>query len=564
MAERFKPWILAGCLALLAMQAVVQVRLSSLDSATTDEAVHLSAGYTYLTRGDFRFNPEHPPLVKVLAALPLLTLRPTINETAEQAWQKSGNFFFDSWRENRKFGEELLYQSRNNPDTLLFWARLPMVLLTLLLGLTIFLIAWRHWGPIPAIIATALYVFNPTVTGHGHLVTTDIGLALGSLLTVYSFYQLLEQPNRRRGIYFGLAFALALLTKHTAILLLPVLLVLGVTFLVTKRTAFKPIVGPLLLGLVITILAIWAGFGFHDRVVPQSDSISSALITANKEFLTNEAVEAQPQVDRIYRAIRPALTIFPGSYVKGLFMVVGHASGGHSSFLLGEISNTGWWYYFPVLLLLKTPLPTLIILAGAVHFFLLKRKGDPLVLALGLLSGIFLLFAILAKANLGLRHIIPILPPLFLIAGWATLVSRRWQIIVLVLLIWSGLVFWLTGPTYLGYYNELAGGNRNGYKIATDSNLDWGQDLKRISHFVEAQRGHNVFIDYNWLGTPALNHYLGKSRYRMLSDYEPGQVGYAIIGASAYNTHKDPPLSNCSNKEISNAVFVCKLGLSNQ
>jgi 4-amino-4-deoxy-L-arabinose transferase-like glycosyltransferase len=489
MTARLKPLILAGCILLLGLQAIVQIRLASLDSATTDEGVHLSAGYTYLTRGDFRFNPEHPPLVKILAALPLLRLDPEVSVEAEQDWDRSGNFFFDSWRENRHFGEELLYRSGSSPDTLLFWARLPMVLLTLLLGLAIFLIAWRHWGPIPAITATALYVFNPTVTGHGHLVTTDIGLALGSLLTVYSFWQLLEQPNRRRGIYFGLAFALALLTKHTAILLLPVLLVLGVTFLVTKRTAFKPIVVPLLFGLVVTILAIWVGFGFHDRVVPASNSISSALITANKEFLPDETVAANPRVDQIYRAIRPALTILPGSYVKGLFMVVGHASGGHSSFLLGETSNTGWWYYFPVLLFLKTPLAALIILAGAVHFFLLKRKGDPLLLALGLLAGIFLLFAILAKANLGLRHIMPILPPVFLIAGWATLQSRRWQTIVLALLIWSGLVFWLTNPTYLGYYNELAGGNRNGYKIATDSNLDWGQDLKRISRFVEAQRG---------------------------------------------------------------------------
>lgn len=563
MTARLKPLILAGCILLLGIQAIVQIRLASLDSATTDEGVHLSAGYTYLTRGDFRFNPEHPPLVKILAALPLLKLNPTVSVEAEQDWERSGNFFFDSWRENRHFGEELMYRSGNDPDMLLFWARLPIVLLTLLLGLAIFLISWLHWGAVPALTATALYVFNPTVTGHGHLVTTDIALALGSLLAVYTFWQLLERPSYKSGIYFGLALALALLVKHTAILLVPVLLLLGIIFLATKRTVFKKMAAPLLIGLFVAVVTIWAGFGFNDQVVPATSSISSALITANKEFLPNETVAPQPRVDQIYQAIRPALTILPGSYVKGLFMVVGHASGGHSSFLLGEVSNTGWWYYFPVLSLLKTPLPALIILVGGIYFFVRRPKDDWLILCLTALAGIFILFALLAKANLGLRHIMPVLPPLCLLAGWATLKSRRWQTAVIALLAWSGLVFWLSFPTYLGYYNELAGGSHNGYSVATDSNLDWGQDLKRIGQFVEGQRGQNIFIDYNWLGTSALDHYIGKDNYRMLSDYQPGQVGYAIIGASAYNTHQTPPLTNCSNKEISNGVFVCKLGVEN-
>src|SRR3990167_1077092 len=124
-----KRWLVVGALLLLAIQTIIQVRLANTDSQTTDEAVHLSAGYTYLTRGDWRFNPEHPPLVKILAALPLLVIKPHVTPEMEANWVKAEPLFYDSWRENRSFGIELLYKSGNNPDQLLFWTRLPMVAL---------------------------------------------------------------------------------------------------------------------------------------------------------------------------------------------------------------------------------------------------------------------------------------------------------------------------------------------------------------------------------------------------------------------------------------------------
>lgn len=583
-----KRLLLLGCLFVLGLQAVVQIRLASLDSATTDEAVHLAAGYTYLTRGDFRFNPEHPPLPKVLAALPLLALKPDINAEAEALWKRTeGKFFYDNWRENRAFGEEMLYNSGNNPDELLLWTRLPMILLTFLLGLTILLIAWRHWGAAAALIATTLYALNPTVNGHGHLITTDIALALGFVLAVYTFWQFLTHPVWSRAVWFGLAFGFALLTKHTAILLLPVFLILAVIAWRDRgrQSHWKATLGRLASALLIVWVMIWIGFGFTDQTLPATSSISNQVERENliatklqgAEFSHTSIVnEEQFQLtgeelssirseisafDHVYSFLQPVLTVLPGHYLKGLFLVVGHASGGHDSFLLGETSKQGWWYYFPILFLFKTPIAALIIVAGGVYLTVRNWRSSKLVQALAIGGGVFLIFALLSKANLGLRHILPTFPFLFLLAGYATTLSVKFKRVALIALVWLALVFAANFPYYLGYFNELSGGPKNAYRIATDSNLDWGQDLRRIARFVERRGIENLYIEYNWLGTYALDYYLGAESYTQLRTYEEGQPGYAIINVSALYQPDFSFIENCDDQEfITPGVIGCELG----
>lgn len=124
--------ILSLAIILLAGQFVLQIFLANRDAQTTDESVHLLAGYTYLTKHDFRFNPEHPILVKLLAGAPLLLLRPNLPADFDQLWEKSSDFYYDNWAGNRRLGEEFLYQSGNNAEQLLFWGRVPIVILTLL------------------------------------------------------------------------------------------------------------------------------------------------------------------------------------------------------------------------------------------------------------------------------------------------------------------------------------------------------------------------------------------------------------------------------------------------
>jgi len=554
---------------LLLIFAVVQVRLATLDSQTSDEAVHLSAGYTYLTRGDYRFNPEHPPLVKILAALPLLVIQPNISPQSEQEWQKSDNFFYDSWRENRAFGNQFLYESGNDPDQILFWARLPIILITLVLGVSIFLITLKHWGSLASLVTTALFVTNPTVNGHGHLVTTDMAIALGFLLTIYSFYRLLEAPNWKRGLWFGAAFGLALLAKHTAVILLPTIVVLMLVWNSSSGnvTDWKRLWCGLGLGLLLSWVLIWSGYGFHDRLLPKVESVSQEITQAKNESGIKLTGQSNPQpvvlesqvIDRTYNISRPILSLLPGDYVKGVAFVLTHVGGGHDSYLLGQTSKTGWWYYFPVLLLLKTPLLALASIIGTVIIYFRSNSKDQLVKVLLIGSAVFFLVAMTSRANLGIRHILPIMPLLFISAGYA-LTKIKHAIYISVSLIVVLLVTWaITFPTYLGYFNVLAGGSANGYRIATDSNLDWGQDLKRIKSYIDQENIDKVYLEYNWLPESALDHYLGDGSYQMLSEYIRGQNGTAIINAGNW---VDPNINRpaCYNqKMITNAVFVCDL-----
>ena len=425
-------WLVVSCLVLLAIQAIVQVKLASVDSQTTDEAVHLSAGYTYLTRGDWRFNPEHPPLVKLLAALPLLAIKPHITAEMETNWEKSETLSYDSWKENRVFGESMLYGAGNNPDLLLFYGRLPMVLLTLLLGLTIFAIAFKHWGAEAALIATALYAFNPTVNGHGHLITTDIGISLGYLLSAYSFWRLLEKPTWKNTLWLGLAFGIALLSKHTAIILLPFFVVYAVGRWSWQRdwSDWQSVTLKFIGSLAISWVVIWAGFGFHDRELPETVGVSTDTTQANQ----TANIVTKPKVDKTYR-LRPLLSLLPGDYSKGLFMVVNHVGDGHNSFLLGQTSKTGWWYYFPVLLSAKTPLAELLLVAIGLMTVIRSRPKEKLAIALLTAGGVYLLVALGSKANLGIRHILPIFPIALLAAARGLGELRRWRVLIIGLLV---------------------------------------------------------------------------------------------------------------------------------
>ncbi len=267
------------------------------------------------------------------------------------------------------------------------------------------------------------------------------------------------------------------------------------------------------------------------------------------------------KLDRGYALSQPLLAFLPVNYIKGALLVTGHASSGHSSYLLGETKRVGWWYYFPVLLLFKTPLALLALFGGAIYLFVRRRpKVDLLVGLLGS-SVLFLLLAMGSKANLGVRHILPIFPPLIIAAGWAYSVSQKFRHLTAAALIWLAVVAVVSYPSYLGYFNELAGRPRHNYKIATDSNLDWGQDLKRIKQYIDKNSLGDVYIDYSWDGYSALDYYLGENQYRLLETWRPGQPGVAIIGASTFAVSPNPGITNCTKRQIiTNGTYVCYLG----
>ena len=183
------------------------------ESAIMDELAHIPAGYSYLTQKDYRLNPEHPPLIKDLSAIPLLFLDLNF-PTNIRAWSEDVNGQWD-------MGRAFLYESGNNPDKIIFWSRLPMMILTLLLGWLIFSTARRLYGDGVGLLALSFYSFSPTFIAHSRYVTTDLAAAFGFFIAITAFIYQLKSPDPKRLIVAGLAFGTALLLKFSLALLAP-------------------------------------------------------------------------------------------------------------------------------------------------------------------------------------------------------------------------------------------------------------------------------------------------------------------------------------------------------
>jgi hypothetical protein len=216
-----------AALALLALMGWLMFSGVRGDSVTFDEQPHVAAGYTYLTRRSLDFNVEHPPLVKDLAAFPLLFMK------LDFSWDVPDWFNGDPW----EFGRKLLDHSNDDPDGTMFAVRVPMILVTLLLGWLLFAWTSRHYGSLAAIIALVLYVFSPTILAHGRLVTTDVGAAAGFFIGLSAFLRFLQAPTGKNIFMAGGALGLALLAKFSTFLLVPVFVFLALAWGLLNRRA---------------------------------------------------------------------------------------------------------------------------------------------------------------------------------------------------------------------------------------------------------------------------------------------------------------------------------------
>src|SRR5260370_61576 len=205
-----------GVIALLGV-LVLQLTLSvSRESPTWDEGDHIFAGYRSLTHKDFGLNPEHPPVVKMLAAAPLLSMPLKAPEVQNRFFMHEA--FLD--------GKEFLF--RNDADAMMFRARMTASILTILLALLVFVATREFFGTGAAFIALTLIAFEPNLLAHGARVTTDAGLSCFMFATIYAFYRYVKAPSAWRLVIVGLAAGLTLSAKHTGILVIPMLALLAI------------------------------------------------------------------------------------------------------------------------------------------------------------------------------------------------------------------------------------------------------------------------------------------------------------------------------------------------
>ncbi len=448
---------------LIAYLAAVSLLEMRIQSASSDERVHLPAGVTYLKTGDFRMNPQHPPLVKIIAAAPVMILHPELDLT-HPAWRLES---FDQWI----FGFNFMY--RNDSDRLLFWGRMPILFLSLLLALFVFIWARELYGYSAGILALFLYCFSPDVIAHSHFITMDLPLSLFFLMTIYFAWKWLKTGRMRDYTLTGISLGCALATKYSAVVLL--LAIPAVLLIKSLKDLPSDECEALRSDKEKTIDALLKPLRHEE---PLKRIISAALSFFLLVVIAFIIVQAS-------YFFTPDLTI----YFDGMRQVnIDHAPGFHY-YLFGEFKKGGWWYYFPLALLVKTPIPFLILFV--ISIFSLVSYGsrffrDEIFL---IFPSLCLMLMTMALANnIGVRYLLPIFPPLFIFCARIVLFRlREWLKygVIAVLVIWYLFASVAIYPDHLAYFNECAGGAVNGYRYLDDSNLEWGQDFRRMMEYIK-------------------------------------------------------------------------------
>ncbi|MGZ7041362.1 MAG: glycosyltransferase family 39 protein, partial [Thermoanaerobaculia bacterium] len=451
----------AWALAYAAIIVVTIVRVAATHRVfceVLDEPVHVAAGMQWLTRGTMSLDPSHPPLERILSAIPL----------------RLAGAGFPTEPDAIQNGNRILY-SRGEHVRNLVLARIGnLLLLLLMIGSTA---AWarRYFAePIP-LLGAALLACMPPILGHAGVATTDVAIAATLPLSLYALDRWLETPGRGRAAFLGFAIGIGLLSKFSFLLFFPLA---AVVVLVLRRRL--PPVRSIAIALLIAFLVTWAGYRFSFGRV--GDIHDSAGLLA--ELAPGPLKPAATWIAE--RIPIPAPEFFIGAGMVKL-----HDRGGHTSYLLGKYSDTGWWYYFPVVLFYKTPIPFLILATLGIGMLLIRARRERTwgELQFVLVPLVILLAAMTSKINIGIRHILPVYSGLTVVAGFATVTLWRRsreafsRAALAALLLWLVLGTARAHPDYLAWFNEAAGEHPEA--IVVDSNLDWGQDVFRLRRAVQ-------------------------------------------------------------------------------
>jgi hypothetical protein len=506
------------------------------DSATSDEPPHIAAGYGYIHERDSRLNPEHPPLIKALSALPLVFIDPFFPSDAPE-WENGEE---KQWEIGRIF----LYESGNDPHQLLFLARLIPILITLLVTLLIFFVARRLFGSTWALFPTTLFALSPTVLAHGHYVATDLPGAFGVLLAITLFVKALQEPSQKRLIIAGLAFGLAQAIKFSSILLIPFFLVLAGAWAViaspSTRKEYRSALAFFSKSLTTTVCVFLIGYALviyplyflFTRNYPIEKQVSDTELSLQnvRGGPTKSGENCVP-----LRCVAEATIIAAGNdalrpfaqYALGIQEVQERIRSGNPKYFFGELTNDRIALYFPVVFSLKESIPALLFLMLAAFVSLgvfvrsaqeknfAQRVSDSLqnhflLYALGLFVYLYIIITLRSPLQLGVRHLLPIIPPLYILI---TAALRKWSVnerridvknaLIVVMIIWHISETILSAPYFLSYTNQLGGGVFGGYRYMSDSNYDWGQDVLRFRDWAnEHLDGEKIAMDYFGSGNP--------------------------------------------------------------
>lgn len=483
-------------------------------SMTFDETPHIAAGYSKLITGDYRMNTEHPPLMNLLQGMPLLLLKPKIN------------FEDKSWTQKNllEFTKKFFFEDNKNPKKMLFYARIPMMIITILLGWALF--KWAEtFGQKTAILALAIYTFEPNILAHGILATTDIGFAFFTFIAIYCYWKFFNQPTKTNLLFASITMALAQLTKYTAIFLWPtyILIILFTIKNATKQTKIKTLQYPfqekikniklkyfyfhsisLIIIAIITITLINCAYLFYETGTP----LKTAMLKDNTLDKTTYPPDKIFGENKIIKFITEKIpNPMPYYYTKGLGFVITESKKTNKNIIFGKEYSNGAWHYFITAFSLKSTIALILLIALAI---ILPQKTQKMknTWQFMLIPAIVLLLALSnSTKQIGIRYILAIFPLIILwtaakITNSKLFEKKYTKYIILLIITAHAISSAAASPDYISYYNEFIG-QENGWKYFTDSNTDWGQDFDKLVKYANCKP--NIKIKY--LGTNDLTFY---------------------------------------------------------
>ncbi len=521
---------------LLSIMFFIGISSYQQDSLTMDEQSHIGAGYSYLSQQDFRINPEHPPLIKDLSAIPLLFLNLNF-PLNDAAWTEGVN---NQWI----FGNKFIFNSGNDADQIIFWSRLPMLFVLIFLGWFMFWWIKKEFNKEAALMALFLFSFSPNLIAHGRLVTTDIGAVLGFVLSAYFWLKFLKNPSNKNVFCAGLIFGFSMLLKFSLALLIPFFGIITLVYALIKKENLIQYIGKsILIGLIGLIFVIWPVYQLHTinypaerQVIDTASMLQPTLMSPLRDFLISIADIP------IIRSI--------GLYFTGLLMATQRTAFGNTTYFLGEMANSSYRNYFPIVYLLKIPI-AFHILTLAVLLLLIFKKSEKAQLTIKekieshftefsmlVFLSIYWLTSILGNLNLGIRHLLPVFPftyiliSLYLVRFIGSIKKPAFKqacvFFISLCFGWYAVSSLVNYPYYISYFNEIVGTD-NGYKYVVDSNYDWGQDFKRLVKWIEDNNIEKIKIDY--FGGTDVNYYL-KDKAEWFDSSSGVQKGYLAVSTT--------------------------------